>query len=255
MRPVDAHPAAPHADAPQTGAALLGLREMVLDGRLVPGDALVEAQLVATLGVSRTPVRAALARLEGEGLLRRGARGSYVVRAFTLDDVTDAVELRGTLEGMAARVCARDGIGRRHRSALQRCLGELDAVLDEPGRIDLAAYVTLNVELHRLLVDAAGNEALTAAVGRVSALPFASPSAFVSVQAELDASLRILVQAQQQHRELVTAVLEGDVVRAEALARAHAGVALENLDLARRHAAGDLAPLRSLPGIALVRRA
>ena len=243
------------ADGSQTQTAVLGLREMVLDGRLTAGDALVEAQLVSTLGVSRTPVRAALARLEAEGLLTRGPRGGYVVRSFSLQDVADAIELRGTLEGMAARVCARDGIGRRHRADLERCLDELDAVVRSSGPVDLAAYIPLNVELHHLLVEAAANEGLTAAIDRVTALPFASPSAFVAAQAELGRSQQILVCAQTQHRAIVTAVLAGDVERAESSARDHAGLALENLDLARHRASGGADALRSVPGMALVRPA
>jgi GntR family transcriptional regulator of vanillate catabolism len=244
------------ADGSQTGTAVLGLREMVLDGRLAAGDALVEAQLVATLKVSRTPVRAALARLEAEGLLTRGPRGGYVVRSFSLQDVADAIELRGTLEGMAARVCARDGIGRRHRADLERCLDELDDVVGRSvGPVDLAAYIPLNVELHRLLVEAAANQGLTAAIERVTALPFASPSAFVAAQAELGRSHQILVRAQAQHRAIVTAVLAGDVELAESSAREHAGLALENLDLARHPTSGASDALHSVPGMALVRPA
>ena len=68
-----------------------------------------ELRLVERLGVSRTPLRLALAALEHEGLLRgRGSRG-YVVREFTAADISDAIELRGVLEGTAARFAAERG--------------------------------------------------------------------------------------------------------------------------------------------------
>ena len=240
----------------QTAVALLGLREMLLEGQLAAGDRLVETQLVQRLGVSRTPVRAALARLEAEGLVEPAARGGYVVRSFSFDDVADAIDVRGTLEGMAARLCAVHGLGRRHRAALERCVRELDAVVaaGPDGATDLRDYERLNCEFHRALVDAAENAVLTGALERVTALPFASPGAFVSVQGELDESRRILVEAQEQHHEILAAVLAGDAERAERLTRAHAGLSLRNLTHAREHAR-DVDPrvLGAVPGIALIR--
>src|ERR1035441_10685386 len=87
----------------RTTRALLALRELVLSGEFVPGERMSELPLVERLGVSRTPVRLALARLEQEGLLRALPRGGYVVREFTQADIDDATELRGGLEGAAAR--------------------------------------------------------------------------------------------------------------------------------------------------------
>ena len=82
------------------------LREKILSGELEPGRRLVEAQAAELLGVSRTPLRYALSVLSSEGLLERsGARG-YVVRRFSVRDVLDAIDVRGALEGLAARCVA-----------------------------------------------------------------------------------------------------------------------------------------------------
>ena len=248
--------AAQGAGSGQAEVALLGLREMLLEGQLVAGDRLVEAQLVERLGVSRTPVRAALARLEAEGLVEHGPRGGYVVRSFDFGDVADAIDVRGTLEGMAARLCAEHGLGRRGRATMERCVRDLDGVVSAgpDGTTDVRDYERLNSELHRALVDSAQNAVLSAALERVTALPFASPGAFVSVQGELSASQEILVEAQQQHHEILAAILDGDAVRAERLTREHAQMSLRNLTHAREHAR-DLDPrlLRALPGSALIR--
>src|SRR5579862_6670887 len=90
----------------QTGRTLLSLREMLLRGDFAPGDRISELPLVARLGVSRTPIRLALDRLAHEGLLEVSPGGGFVVREFTLTDVWDAIEMRGVLEGTAARLGA-----------------------------------------------------------------------------------------------------------------------------------------------------
>ena len=99
----------------QAVRALLRLREMVLAGELPAGSRIAELAIVEKLGVSRTPIRAALMRLEQEGLLESLPGGGYAVRSFSERDVVDAIELRGTLEGLAARLAAVTAGSRRER--------------------------------------------------------------------------------------------------------------------------------------------
>src|ERR1700733_4559939 len=93
--------------------AVLRLRELILSGEFEAGERMSELPLVERLGVSRTPVRLALAELEHEGLLARLPGGGYAVREFTLREIEEAVELRGVLEGTAARFAAERGATRR----------------------------------------------------------------------------------------------------------------------------------------------
>jgi GntR family transcriptional regulator of vanillate catabolism len=93
----------PEAGASQAVKAQLRLREMILAGELPSGGRIAELVLVEKLGVSRTPIRAALARLEQEGLLQALPGGGFAVRTFSERDACDAIELRGTVEGLAAR--------------------------------------------------------------------------------------------------------------------------------------------------------
>ena len=72
--------------------ALLALREQLLNGEFKPGERMSELPLVERLGVSRTPLRLALASLEHEGLLRVLPTGGYVVREFTQADIRQAIE-------------------------------------------------------------------------------------------------------------------------------------------------------------------
>ena len=103
----------------QTTRALLSLRELILSGELKSGERLSELTLVERLGVSRTPVRAALMRLSEEGLVASMPAGGFSVRAFTEADVFDAIEIRGTLEGLAVRFAAERGVSAAQIAALR----------------------------------------------------------------------------------------------------------------------------------------
>jgi GntR family transcriptional regulator of vanillate catabolism len=81
----------------QSVAALLKLREVILSGSMPPGERLSENGVAERLGASRTPVRAALARLAEEGLLEPIPSGGFMVKAFTEREIRDAIEVRGTL--------------------------------------------------------------------------------------------------------------------------------------------------------------
>ena len=82
----------------QTVRAQLALRDLILSGSLRPGERISELQAVETTGVSRTPVRMALVRLEEEGLLEAIPSGGFMVKAFSERDIVDSIELRGTLD-------------------------------------------------------------------------------------------------------------------------------------------------------------
>jgi GntR family transcriptional regulator, vanillate catabolism transcriptional regulator len=158
----------------QTLKALLGLRNLVLGGDVAPGDRLSEVVLAKRLGISRTPLRTALARLEQEGLLEQIASGGYAARGFRLSDVFDAIELRGVMEGMAARVAAERGVEPAKLGAIKAIVSELDRTFrDRPEDMLFDRYVTLNASFHAALAGLAGSEVLRREVERASMLPFA----------------------------------------------------------------------------------
>ena len=94
------------AEPSQTARVQLRLRELILGGELKPGARIAELTLVERLGASRTPIRMALVRLQEEGLLEALPHGGFAVKDFSEADIHDAIELRGTLEGLAARHAA-----------------------------------------------------------------------------------------------------------------------------------------------------
>jgi GntR family transcriptional regulator, vanillate catabolism transcriptional regulator len=233
----------------QTTKATLGLRELVLEGAFLPGERVPELLLVEQLGVSRTPLRVALMTLEHEGLLETLRGGGFVVRAFTRADIDDAIELRGVLEGTAARLAAERLESRRELAALDGCSREMDAIVRDPSVEAFVAYAELNEQFHALLLELAKSPSLTRAVEKIVTLPFASPSgALLAVQAEIAESREIILVAQHQHAAILEAIENGEGARAEALGREHARVAQRNLDVALRNR--DLR--HQLPGAKLI---
>ena len=171
----------------QTVSALLKLREFILNGEVKAGERMSELALVERLGVSRTPIRSALARLEQEGLLRALPTGGFAVNAFNERDIHAAIEIRGTLEGLAARLAAERGVSAAELVDLKQCVSELDELVFERGvTVDnFSSYAKLNEQFHAIIIDLADSAVLSRQIARAIALPFASAGAFVMVQASL----------------------------------------------------------------------
>lgn len=221
-------------DAPsQSLKAVLGLRSMILEGVLQPGERVLETTLVEKFEVSRTPARAALARVCEEGLLEAVPGGGYMVARFSEADMFDAITIRGQLEGMAARLAAERGVTSTTLLAMQRCVDNIDSVVSQlPEQPDLADYVRLNDQFHELLIEAAQSPMLKRSLERLLVLPFAAPNAFVSVASGDNEAVRdILKVSQEQHRCIVEAIAQREGARAEYLAREHSRSAWKYLKL------------------------
>ncbi|MEK9558473.1 MAG: GntR family transcriptional regulator, partial [Alphaproteobacteria bacterium] len=146
------------------------LRRLILDaiqaGELRPGARLKETELVAALAVSRTPLREALAALRAEGILERDDEGLRV-RRLDWHDVRGLYELRGTLEGLAASLAARNA-GDAERTVIDDiCAAE--AKLIEAGAAP-HLLARQNRQFHNAILQAAGNRFLTESLERLSRL-------------------------------------------------------------------------------------
>ena len=118
------------------------MREAILSGETAPGARLNEVRLSQMLEVSRTPVRAALQVLAGEGLLDYQPNRGYVVRQFPLSEIVDAYDIRAQLEGLATRFAAERGFSDEERAIIEQSLRDGDALFDK-GHFadgDLARY-------------------------------------------------------------------------------------------------------------------
>ncbi|MDP3829548.1 MAG: GntR family transcriptional regulator [Polaromonas sp.] len=237
--------------ASQTVKAQLRLREMILAGELPSGARIAELAIVEKLGVSRTPIRAALMRLEQEGLLEGLVNGGYAVRTFSERDVSEAIELRGTLEGLSARLASERGVAGALLAEARACLGQIDGVLSQPALDDesFLRYVTLNQRFHNLLSEMAGSTVIARELERVVNLPFASPSGFVVAQANSPQARDMLIVAQDQHRQVLDAIERREGARAEAIMREHSRIAQRNLLEAMQSQ-----DLERMPGVRLIRK-
>jgi GntR family transcriptional regulator, vanillate catabolism transcriptional regulator len=237
------------ADSAQVRAQLQ-LREMILSGELEAGARIAELSLVDRLGVSRTPIRAALMRLEQEGLLEALPHGGFAVRTFSEREVAEAIELRGMVEGLAARLAAERGASPLVLSEAKQVLQEIDGLLLQPtlSEEDFSSYVRLNQRFHNLLGELAGSTLLTREMDRAASSPFASPSAFVVLQATSPKARDMLVVAQDQHWQVLQAIEQGEGARAESLMREHSRLARRNLSDAVR------SPGSTMPGVQLIRK-
>lgn len=233
----------------QSQRALMGVRELIISGEVGAGTRLSEVALAERLGISRTPLRAALARLGQEGLVETIPSGGYAVRVFTREDVIDAIELRGVLEGTALRLAAERGVAPARMHELETLLSDIDIALrGEVEDMDFDRYVDLNATFHERLWGLA-SQTIRREIERVTSLPFASPSAFLNKQADVPAFRRTLYGAQAQHRAMVGAIELREGARAEALAREHARLARQNLEFVLDQ---DRSLIRCVPALSLV---
>lgn len=208
------------------------LRGRILSGRLPAGYRVVELQFTQELKVSRTPLRLALGELEKEGLLERLPTRGFRVRSFTLDQIADAVDVRGVLEGMAARLAAERGVPSAVALQMQACidLGQrlIDAAATAPYTLDAIRWSDMNLRLHTLIVQASSNSALEATLAFISHTPMAGAGALTLQGVIPELETAFIRRAQSDHVDCVAAICGGAGARAEAIMREHAYRSREN---------------------------
>lgn len=226
----------------QLALAVVRIREMILRGELAPGQRVAETPLAERLGVSRTPVRQAIPLLAQEGLLTEHETRGYRVRSFTVADVIDAIDLRGLLEGMAARRVAEQGASKALLRDLHACLEDGDAILGkrciEAG--DEGLYAEMNARFHTVILHEASSPILDEALERIGRVSFAGPQALAFDKTHLDQMYDMLTYAHRQHHAVVEALERGESARVEALMREHANTAKKSINIGQ---------LRLLPAV------
>jgi DNA-binding GntR family transcriptional regulator len=195
------------------------LRDLITGGRLGPHDRLHQTQLAEALGVSRTPVREALLRLEQEGLAYSLPGRGLFVKGPSAKDVADLYEVRVILEPQAARLACERATG-RDRTELKRALHRVTSV-----SAGLTSAFRANRDFHLTVVRPCGNPLLVRVLANVwdqkAALPGFAEYTKVS---ELDSHMAV------EHVQLAKAFLAGRAGRVEQLVRAHVVSAAERVE-------------------------
>ena len=194
-------------DLPQGQSAYDRLLEDIRVGALPPGARLREVELAERLGISRTPVREALRRLEADGLVEHLPRQGACLRRLGYAEVMELYEMRAVLEGTAARLAAR--------AASDLELHELSEINAAMTASDVPADVArLNRQFHTSLINAAKNRYLQSAIGAMArTLLILGPSTLYDPARSTSAA--------QEHGVLLQALHARDGLKAEELMRAH----------------------------------
>ena len=178
------------------------LREMILKGELLPGQKLVQEDLAARLGISRTPLRSAIAALERDGFVALTPRGEAIVNEFGPRRIVDLFEIRAVLEGLTCRLIAPT-IERRHTIYLRSLML---AAAPEEGSGDWAAYRKADVEFHSFLTSLLDDDFLSRQLEwlrSIMSLSFAQ------------GLLRAPAETLQEHIDIIDALEAHDADRAE----------------------------------------
>jgi GntR family transcriptional regulator of vanillate catabolism len=216
----------PQHTEPATHTVLTRLREMIVTGQIAPGARLRAEGLAEQLGVSRTPVRSALAVLSAEALVMYSVNRGYTVRAVTLGDVLDSIEVRAGLEGMACRLSVDRGWEKEDFNRLERIVRLSRAIVDRGDwseQIEFDWY-DHNRTFHRSIHRAAHNTALRNAIRMTVIYPVFGDIARVcpSVAAHVPKRARQIsdtvpahiTQSQNEHEQLLDAIGADDSERA-----------------------------------------
>jgi GntR family transcriptional regulator, vanillate catabolism transcriptional regulator len=208
---------------------------MILQGELPPGKRVREVELAARIGVSRTPVREALPILAQEGVLTQLDTRGFVVRAFTPQEIMDAIDVRGALEGLAARMLAEQGPSRRLIHSLRECLREGDEIFARGHLVlaDEARYADMNKQFHSLIVEGSGSKVVAEAVERNGRIPFASAHAIAFDKIDLPSMYDHLLYGHRQHHTIVQALENGESSRVASLMVEHAQLSKTSINFSR----------------------
>lgn len=201
------------------------LRDAIRKGILEPGERLMEVQLADELGISRTPVREAIRKLEQEGyVIMMPRRGTYVSDIST-NDVKEIFEIRSALESLATGLAARR-IEPDELETLQNLLIEIEGYI---AKNDIEKIVETDIKFHGLLYKVSRNERLVNIINNLKEQLARFRTLSMSYPGRLQETL-------EEHSEMVEAIANGDVSAARDAAEHHMERAEKTLLKAMRRA-------------------
>ena len=186
------------------------LRQAIQDGRLYPGERLMEIQLAEELGVSRTPIREAIRKLEQEGFVVMIPRRGTYVADVSLKDISQVFEIRTSLEELAAGLAA-ERITTEEIEAMERLLVEIGRYIEDG---DMKKIVAADVDFHDILYRASRNDRLADIIHNLREQTLRFRTSSMSRPGRL-------VKTWEEHRQLVEAIANHNELQARKIARLH----------------------------------
>ena len=194
------------------------LSEQILSGQIEKGTALTELMLCERLGVSRTPIRAAIRRLAEDGTVQLMANKGAVVVGISREDLVDIYKIRVRLEGLASRTAA-ERMTDEEKRALRESLELAEFYI---ARGDNDKLRELDTSFHKMIYEASGNRLLSKTLSELHTKIKGYRSAALSVPGRLQRSV-------EEHKNILVAIESGNGDEADKLTSLHIEAALENL--------------------------
>lgn len=194
------------------------LREVILLGRLSPGQRVIEAEVARQMGISRGPIREAIRQLEQDGLLEYHPRRGAVVSTLSRERIIDAYTVRAALEGLAARLASH----RLTAGGIARLTHLLEAMRGCAQREDADCLLQADVQFHESICELSGNHVLLRLWRSIG------PHAWTlfSGAQQRGYSLHTLAE---RHQYVLDALQAGDPLHAERVAAAHIEEIMQNV--------------------------
>ena len=186
------------------------LREAILKGDLKPGERLMELQLAAKLGVSRTPIREAIRMLEQEGLAVTMPRKGAEVAKMTLKDMEDVLEIREALDELAVKI-ACDKISEKE---LQKLLEVKDQFENSTKTGDVKMIAEMDVKFHDVIFESTGNPKLVTLLNNLREQMYRYRFVYLK---DISQHEKLV----EEHREILECILQRDKKKASEAAKKH----------------------------------
>jgi len=183
------------------------LEDKIISGILKPGERIVEEALCKEFGVSRSPVREALRTLESQGYVTREPRKGVTVSRVTAKEIEDTYRIRANLESLAVYLAVK----KQDPKVLQQLEKNHHKMTDlaEDGKVS-GAYFNLNLQFHKILVDACDNKRLTQMIDTLVKQTRRYRAHILSIPGRIEASLK-------NHEMIIRSFEAGDAKKAESL--------------------------------------
>ena len=194
------------------------LKTEIIKGSLKPGTKLSEGKIAKQLGVSRTPIRETLKQLAAEGFVKMNPNQAVVVSNASLEDVQEVLQIRGVLEGLAARLATKI-VNEEEIKELEKYQKQMEYYTN---KYDALAFSEMDAEFHELILNICGNNRLIRIRKNLSEQAHRYRIRSLSVPGRLKYSLK-------EHQEIIEALKRKDAEQADRLSQKHIENVLANI--------------------------